>query len=82
MLIEFERYKLSPYRKMTGILQIAGSLGLICGFYFPQIGKIAALGLALQMFFGVIVRIRIKDSFLQMLPALIFFLINLFIFSF
>ncbi len=79
MVTEFNRYNLSKYRQFIGSSQIAASLGLVCGFYFPALGKAAAGGLAVQMFCGVLVRIHIKDSFAQIFPALFFFILNLFI---
>ncbi len=77
---EFKRYGLSRFRKMTGYLQIFGSLGLAIGFYFSILTILSSLGLAILMLFGVITRVRIKDSFLATTPALFFFLLNIFIF--
>ena len=80
MVIEFKRYGLSEYRAITGVLQILGSVGLMVGFFNPWFTLVASLGLTLQMFLGVIVRIRIKDSFLQASPALFFCVLDFFIF--
>jgi uncharacterized membrane protein YphA (DoxX/SURF4 family) len=77
---EFKRYKLSRFRKMTGYLQLCGSLGLAIGFYFPILTMLSSLGLTLLMLLGVITRIKIKDSFLETSPALFFFLLNFYIF--
>jgi hypothetical protein len=80
MILEFERYKLSRFRKLTGVLQILGSIGLFGGFFYGELAVISSFGLTALMFLGAIVRIRIKDSFWQTAPALFFFVLNLFIF--
>ena len=67
---EFARYGLSSQRHFVGLLQIMGACGLIAGTQIPWLGQLAAAGLALLMLVGVGVRIRIKDGFLQTLPAL------------
>ena len=80
MILEFERYGMSQYRVMTGVLQILTSIGLIAGFLNIWLVLISALGLALQMLFGLVVRVRLKDSITQALPALFFCALNIFIF--
>lgn len=73
---EYVRYGVPQLRPLVGCLQIAGGLGLLLGLALPQIGQFAAAGLTLLMFFGVRLRIRIKDSLLQMLPAIFYFALN------
>lgn len=70
MLGEFSRYGLARQRHLVGLLQIMGACGLVAGIWLPGIGQVAAAGLALLMLLGVGVRIKIKDSFWQTLPAL------------
>ena len=74
MVAEFKRYKLSQYRRLTGNLQLLGATGLILGLLFPIIGGLAAAGLSLQMACGLGVRIRIEDTWVQCLPAIIYML--------
>lgn len=77
MIDEFKRFGMSdPQRKVTGVLQILGSAGLIAGFLFPAIGLLSATGFTVMMLVAFIVRIKIKDSILQSLPSIIFMLIN------
>lgn len=77
MIEEFKRFGMTdPLRKLTGILQIQGSAGLLAGFIFPVIGFLAAVGFTVMMLVAFLVRIKIKDSFVQSLPSLIFILIN------
>lgn len=73
---EYVRYGVPQLRPLVGSLQIAGALGLLAGQALPLVGQLAAAGLTLLMFFGVRLRIRIKDSFVQMLPAIFYFALN------
>lgn len=77
MVTEFERYGLAPFRRLTGYLQILGATGLLVGLLvFPTVGIVAAFGLSVQMLLGFCVRLRIKDSVLQILPSFIYMWIN------
>jgi hypothetical protein len=80
MRIEFERYGLSQFRRLTGVLQILGSVGLILGLYAPTLMTLASLGLAMLMALGILVRIRVKDPVVQMLPAFLLLIVNSIIF--
>jgi hypothetical protein len=77
MVAEFERFGLARFRVPSGFLQVAGASGLLLGLVgYPIIGFLAALGLSLQMFAGLIVRFSIHDSFRQCAPAFIFLCLN------
>lgn len=77
MVVEFERYRLARFRKITGYLQILGAVGLLIGFLgTPIVGLLASLGLSIQMLLGFGVRLLIRDSLLQCLPSLSFTMIN------
>ncbi len=80
MAREFQRYGLARYRKATGLLQLAGTGGLTLGFVEPICGLVAAGGLALQMLLGVGVRLRIRDSLLQTSPAILYSVLNAYLF--
>jgi len=67
--LEFERYELARFRNLVGGLQITGSLGLIGGLWLPLLGCAAASGLAILMLLGLIVRKRLRDKVIQMVPA-------------
>lgn len=73
---EFTRYRLARFRKIVGALQLAGAAGLIAGLYTPILGQLASAGLAVLMLFGVGVRISIRDTVLQTLPAFAYMLLN------
>ena len=80
IILEFKRYNLSSYRKLTGFLQLCGAFGLLIGLYFnPIILLLAASGLFLLMLGGFVVRLKIKDSFIQSFPSFGFAILNLFI---
>ncbi|MBL9169122.1 MAG: DoxX family protein [Verrucomicrobiales bacterium] len=73
---EFERYHLGSQRKLVGGLQVLAGMGLLAGLSYPWMGQAASAGLALMMMIAVGVRIRIKDTLLQTLPALIYLALN------
>lgn len=81
MVAEFERYGLARLRKLTGSLEMLGALGLAVGYFIPLSLTLASAGLSLLMLMGVATRLRIRDSFLATLPALVLLLMNAFIFT-
>lgn len=79
MRTEFERYGLARFRALTGLLEVAGALGLLIGLAVPVIGFLAACGLALLMLLGIGVRLRIRDTALQTLPAVLYLLLTVYL---
>ena len=73
---EFLRYRLASQRIRVGALQWFAGVGLLAGMSQPWMGQAAAGGLALMMLVAVIVRIQIKDTLLQTIPALFYLAIN------
>ena len=73
---EYARYGLKKFRSLVGILQLLGAAGLLVGFSQPWAGQSAAGGLALLMLLGVGVRIKIKDTPSQTLPAFAYMVLN------
>jgi uncharacterized membrane protein len=76
MVVEFKRWGVSELRLITGVLEILGALGLVVGRWIPWVGFISAAGLSLLMVCGLLVRLRIKDAFLQTLPAVIYLIVS------
>jgi hypothetical protein len=74
---EFKRFGLDRQRRLTGVLQLMGAVGLVLGFWVPPLGALAAAGLSLLMLLGLGVRLKIKDRILQWSPALFYALLNL-----
>ena len=77
---EFIRFGLSRFGMLTAILEILGALGLLVGLLFNYILLISSGGLALLMFLGVAVRLRIKDGLWVSSPALFYLFLNVYIF--
>lgn len=73
---EYVRYGVPRFRSLIGGLQVAGGLGLFAGFAVPLFGQAAAAGLAILMLAGVGLRIRIKDSLMQTVPAAFYLVLN------
>ena len=73
---EYDRYGLTKLRGLVGTLQALGAIGLLIGLYTPWVGQFSASGLAVMMLCGVGVRIKIKDTALQTLPAFAYMLLN------
>ena len=80
MKSEFKRFGLEKAGALTAVLELLGGVGLLAGLKFHPILLISAGGLALLMFLGVAVRIRLKDSLWVTLPALLFMALNIYIF--
>lgn len=81
MKSEFIRYGLENSRELIGGLQLLGALGLLFGyFYSPFIQTLAASGLSILMLLGFLVRLKIRDSFIQSAPSLLYALLNAYIF--
>ena len=76
---EFKRFGLEKYGLLTAVLEILGAIGLVVGLSIHLILMISSGGLAVLMFIGLIVRIKIKDSIWVSLPALLFMLLNSYI---
>lgn len=80
MKSEFKRFGLEKAGTLTVVLELLGAVGLLVGFKLQLILLISAGGLAILMFLGVIVRIKVNDSLWKSLPALFFFVLNACIF--
>jgi hypothetical protein len=82
MVIEFDRYGLSRFRKFVGLLELLGGLGMLVGMYFKTILLISSFGLSLLMILGVATRLRVRDSLLETTPAGILCVVNMIVFYF
>ncbi len=78
---EFERYGLTAFRKLVGFLELLGGVGALLGLIYPALLMASTAGLSLLMFLGVIVRLKIKDPLIQIVPAFTLMLINAYIFK-
>ncbi|MCC5816724.1 MAG: DoxX family protein [Leptospira sp.] len=80
MKSEFKRFGLEKFGMLTAILEICGSIGLIVGLWIFPLLVFSSAGLATLMFLGVIVRVKVRDSFLVSFPAFFFMILNSYIF--
>lgn len=74
---EFKRFGLAKYAGITIFFELVGAIGLLIGLWVPFLLILSAGGLALLMFFGLIVRIKIGDSLKLSFPALFYLVLNL-----
>ena len=71
---------MEKYGLLTAILELSGAFGLIVGLMLNSILLVSSGGLAILMFLGVVVRLKIGDSLWATSPALFYLLLNSFIF--
>ena len=77
---EFKRFGLEKMGLTTVLLEIIGALGLLVGLKFNFFLILSSLGLALLMFAGLVVRIKLEDSVWISLPAFLLMVLNAFLF--
>ena len=75
MAKEYKRWGFDRGRSIIGFFQLIGGLGLLVGFKYQSILLASSIGIAVMMFFAIIVRIKIKDSLIEILPALTYLLL-------
>ncbi len=80
MKAEFKRFGLEKAGALIAVLELLGSLGLLVGLKYPIILLVSAAGLAILMFLGVAIRIKVRDPFWATLPAVFFLALNAYIF--
>lgn len=80
MTEEFERYNLSRFRRVVGLLEVLGALGLLGSIVIPLLVLPSTAGLSVLMALGVVTRVRVRDPLPQAIPAAVLMLINLFLF--
>lgn len=77
---EFKRFGLEKSGLLVAVLELFGAFGLIVGLMLNSILLISSGGLAILMFLGVVVRLKIGDGLFATLPAFFYMLLNSFIF--
>ena len=73
---EFERWGFQKYRLLISCTQLLCGFCLLLSFIYPFLLIYSTSILFIMMLGAVFVRIRIKDSFLEILPALIYLFFN------
>lgn len=79
MVAEFERYGLGRLRVFTATLQIVGSLGLLAGYYSRPLLLLSAGGFTAMTLLALLVRVRIRDPLVAVIPAFVLMCLNLFL---
>ena len=79
---EFERYGLARHRRLIGAIECLGALGLLVGQFSRPVLILAAAGLTLTMLAAVATRVRIGDSLMKTLPAIVLLAMNAFLLAF
>lgn len=77
---EFKRFGLEKMGLTIVLLEIIGALGLLVGLQINFMLIFSSLGLALLMFAGILVRIKVKDNIWVTLPAFFYMVLNAWIF--
>lgn len=80
MVKEFERYGVAKFRDLVGYLELLGGLGQIVGYFYSfPLYVFASTGLTLLMLMAVVLRVKLKDPLIQIIPAAGLLLINAFL---
>ena len=82
MVVEYNRWGFAKYRKIIGSLQFLASLGLLAGFYFKFLISIVSFLLCIMMIIAILTRVKVNDSIIETLPAIMYAILNIFIFYF
>jgi uncharacterized membrane protein YphA (DoxX/SURF4 family) len=77
---EFKRLEVEKLGLLVIILELAGAAGLLVGLMFKPILIISSLGLALMMFFALLMRMKFKDGVWISIPAFFYLCLNSYIF--
>lgn len=80
LISEFERWGYGKYRLIIAYLQLLASIGLIIGLYLQILLTVVSFALFIMMIFAIITRVKVKDSFFEVLPAIFYAIINFIIF--
>ncbi|MDA9612364.1 DoxX family protein [Flavobacteriales bacterium] len=80
MILEYSRWGYKKFRKIIALLQFLGGFGLLIGLHFTLVLTIVSALLTLMMVIAIYVRIRIKDNLINVLPAILYTILNFIIF--
>ena len=80
MIFEYERWGYKKFRKIIASLQFLAGVGLLIGLYFSLLLTLVSASLTLMMITAIFVRIRIRDNIINILPAILYAILNFIIF--
>ena len=64
---------------LVGTLKVVFSVGLIAGLWVPELVNFSASGIAIFMFFAILMHVKITDPIKKSVPALTFMILSLLI---
>ena len=73
---EFRRWGFDKFRILISLIQLFSGITLLMSFFYPFLVIYCSLTFFIMMTGAIFVRIRIKDSFLDTIPALLYFILN------
>ena len=73
---EFKRWGFHKYRVLLSYIQLLSALFFFLSLFYPFLVIYCSSVFFIMMLGAIFVRIRIKDSFLDTLPALLYFFLN------
>ena len=76
MVSEYARWGYSNQRILLGCMQLLGGIGLLVGLTNSVLLSVASFLLTFMMITAVLVRIKIKDSLINMFPAVFYTVLN------
>tara|TARA_B110000483_G_C18165408_1_gene531065 strand:- start:716 stop:1054 length:339 start_codon:yes stop_codon:yes gene_type:complete len=76
MVYEYARWGYSNYRVLLGCMQLLGGIGLLIGITNSILLSVVSFLLTLMMIIAVFVRVKIKDSLINMFPAIFYTVLN------
>tara|TARA_B100001142_G_scaffold292285_1_gene311049 strand:- start:515 stop:862 length:348 start_codon:yes stop_codon:yes gene_type:complete len=80
MILEFSRWGIGNLRILVASFQMLGGIGLLLGMYNIWLLCLVSFFLTLMMIIAIIIRIRVRDSFLLTVPALMYAVLSFIIF--
>ena len=80
LISEFDRWGYGKFRILIASFQLLSGIGFIIGLYFSFLISIVSFLLLVMMLVAIFVRIKVKDSVIEIFPAIFYASLNLIIF--
>ncbi|WP_139995263.1 DoxX family protein [Paenibacillus paridis] len=72
----FDSIKLPQwFRVITGYVQIVACIGLIIGYWYPEVAAWSGIGIGIMMLLAILSHLRVNHSFGKVFPAILNLLI-------
>ena len=80
LISEFDRWGYGKFRILIASFQLLAGIGFIIGLYFSFLISMVSFLLSVMMLVAIFVRIKVKDSVIEIFPAIFYASLNLIIF--